>query len=106
MDPRLEKLMKEIVNFLKEDLDEENISYECQLQKDCLIKKIQHIWNETKYDVSRYDFKYKLFKSIKLIIHLSGWSETIYSKDTFLISTSSSKLSSTIFAILQIWQTI
>ena len=40
MDPRLEKLMKEIVNFLKEDLDEENLSYECQLKKDFLIKKI------------------------------------------------------------------
>ena len=44
--------MKEIVNFLKEDLDEENLSYECQLKKDFLIKKIQHIWNEAKYDVS------------------------------------------------------
>ena len=52
MDPRLEKLMKEIVNFLKEDLEEENLSYECQLKKDFLIKKIQHIWNEAKYDVS------------------------------------------------------
>ena len=52
MDPRLEKLMKDTVHFLKEDLEEENLSYACQLKKDWLIKTIQHVWNETKYDVS------------------------------------------------------
>ena len=52
MDPRLEKLMKDTVHFLKEDLEDENLSYDCQLKKDCLIKRIQHIWNEIKYDVN------------------------------------------------------
>ena len=56
MDPRLEKLMKDTVHFLKEDLEEENLSYACQLKKDCLIKTIQHVWNETKYDVSINSF--------------------------------------------------
>ena len=56
MDPRLEKLMKDTVQFLKEDLEEENLSYDCELKKDCLIKRIQHVWNETKYDVSINSF--------------------------------------------------
>ena len=56
MDPRLEKLMKDTVHFLKEDLEEENLSYDCQLKKDWLIKTIQHVWNETKYDVSIHLF--------------------------------------------------
>ena len=57
MDPRLDKLLKDTVHFLKEDLKEENLSYSCQLRKDCLIKIIQHVWNESKFDVSIYLFK-------------------------------------------------
>ena len=56
MDPRLEKLMKDTVHFLEEDLEEENLSYSCQLKKDCLIKMIQHVWNEAEYDVSINSF--------------------------------------------------
>ena len=56
MDPRLDKLLKDTVHFLKEDLKEENLSYSCQLRKDCLIKIIQHVWNESKFDVSIYLF--------------------------------------------------
>ena len=54
MDSRLERVLKDTVSFLKDDLEGEDLSYDCQLKKESIIKRIQHVWNETKYDVS-YD---------------------------------------------------
>ena len=52
MDSRLERVLKDTVSFLKDDLEGEDLSYDCQLKKESIIKRIQHVWNETKYDVS------------------------------------------------------